>query len=125
MDDDVTDTVLDPALLDALRQVRELTQHLPAGVRSAIATQVSRIEDRSYAAGETAAARSVAGENLGTILYGLHADTQPLLGMLDRNGRLWQPEPGRAHPDVERLPLLAARIVAAAMHQPEPREEHP
>jgi hypothetical protein len=58
-------------------------------------------------------------DDLGALLYELHADTGRLLEMLDRHGRLWQPEPGRAHPDVERLPLLAARIVAAAIHQPE------
>jgi len=62
-------------------------------------------------------------DDLGQLLYELTTDSQRLLSMLDRHGRLWTPEPGRAHPDVERLPLLAARIVAAAMHQPDPREE--
>ncbi len=58
-------------------------------------------------------------EDLGTLLTALYLDTERLLQMLDRHGSLWTPEPGRAHPDVERLPLLAARVVAAAMHQPE------
>ncbi|MER7280392.1 hypothetical protein ABT369_38745 [Dactylosporangium sp. NPDC000244] len=56
-------------------------------------------------------------DSLAHLLYEMHRDTGRLLDMLDRNDRLWQPEPGRAHPDVERLPLLTARIVAAAMHQ--------
>lgn len=58
-------------------------------------------------------------DDLGVVLFELHRDTERLLDMLNRHGRLWQPEPGRANPDVERLPLLAARVVAAAMHQPE------
>ena len=62
-------------------------------------------------------------DDLGAVLYELHRDTERLLQMLNRDRRLWQPEPGRANPDVERLPLLAARIVAAAIHQPDPREE--
>ena len=62
-------------------------------------------------------------DDLGTLLYELTTDSQRLLSMLDRYGRLWTPELGRAHPDIERLPLLAAKVVAAAIHQPEPREE--
>lgn len=60
---------------------------------------------------------SVTGD-LRALLYEMHRDTERLLDMLNRHGQLWQPEPGRANPDVERLPLLAARIVAAAMDQP-------
>ncbi len=65
------------------------------------------------------------GEDLGALLYEMYRDSGRLIDMLDRHGHLWAPEPGRAHPDVERLPLLAARIVAAAMHQPDPREDQP
>jgi hypothetical protein len=64
-------------------------------------------------------------EDLGTLLVELYRDAERLIDMLNRHGRLWQPEPGRAHPDVERLPLLAARLVAAAIHQPDPRKEQP
>jgi hypothetical protein len=118
--DDATNTVLDPALLDAHRQVREATELLPSTIQQMIRGAVSRIEDRAYAAGRADPASRFLSEDLGALLYEMHRDTKRLLDLLHRHGRLWQPEPGRAGPDVERLPLLAARIVAAAMHQPEP-----
>lgn len=58
-------------------------------------------------------------DDLGQLLYELHADTGRLLDLLKRHGRLWTPTNGEPNPDVARLPLLTARIVAASMHQPE------
>lgn len=59
-------------------------------------------------------------DDLGGLLVEMQRDCERLIDMLNRYGSLWCPE-GRGNPDVERLPLLAARIVAADLNQPKGR----
>ncbi|GAA2608627.1 hypothetical protein GCM10010399_44320 [Dactylosporangium fulvum] len=112
-DDPNTGTALDPALMDALRQVRELTEDLPATLRQAIRSAVTRVEDRSHEIGLAERQRRNTADNLGPLLNEWHREAEKLLEMHLRDGRLWEHA-------ADQVPLLAARVYAAVKAQ-EPR----
>lgn len=60
-------------------------------------------------------------DDLGTALYALHHETLRQIEMLNRDGELWEPEPGRIPPGLAQLPLMAAEVLVAWSRQFEPR----
>ncbi len=60
------------------------------------------------------------GGELATALYQLETDAARLREMVDRHGRLWQPDRDQMNPDVQRLVTRAVDVVAAWARQAPP-----